>query len=443
MLHRRTARALSVLALIVFLAPANSSATEATARRRAQALLSRVVATRAAAGSLPGLVIVRDNRTLASRNSGVAMRPASLMKLFVTTAAMIKFGPDHRFTTRVTGVHPDIAGVVGGHLTLVGGGDPTLATHAYRSKFLVSKRGFRAGQTIFTEHTATIERLAARVFNAGVRRVSGDLVVDDFLFDARRIQAGWRSSYLNTSTGGPHVGLITALPVNEGFANLRRTAVTRDPAGYAGALFRRALAARGIAIDGVVRRGRAAPGAATLARYESPRLVELTTWTNRWSENYPAEILLKSLGAAFGDRGTTAEGARVVRSTLTAAGIDVSGLSIHDGSGLSLYDRATPRSLASLIRFVLRDDISGARLRPGFPVARRPGTLLLRTGLDPVRGNLRGKTGLITGVRGMAGWVTASDGRVLVYVGLFNRARSPLALTPTLDMLGVGLHRVT
>lgn len=431
-----------LITLAALLAPGRSAvASESSAAVRAQALVRRVVQHDAARGAIPGVLVIRDGRTLASRNASRGFTPASLMKLATTTTALLRFGPDERLVTRiVTSIPPDEHGVVSGSIALIGAGDPTLATASYARRYLVRKRGFTDEQTIFSEPTATVERLAARVVAAGVTRIEGDLIADETLFDRSRVQRGWRSSY---TFGDPDVGLLSALPIDEGFADLRRARISPSPALRAAVLFRRALRARGIVVAGGARLGAAPADAVEVARFLSPPMRELVAYINRWSENYPAEILLKLLGARFGGAGSTVAGGRVVRAALEDAGIDAYGLRMYDGSGLSVLDRMTPRIVAAIIGFALRDQTpAGAALRASFPVARRPGTLLLRKGLTSVRGNLRGKTGHIREVRGMAGWVTASNGRTLIYVALFNRARSPLGLTPALDLLGTGLLRV-
>ncbi|MGH2725765.1 MAG: hypothetical protein ACRDKS_02190, partial [Actinomycetota bacterium] len=65
--------------------------------------------------------------------------------------------------------------------------------------------------------------------------------------------------------------------------------------------------------------------------------------------------------------------------------------------------------------------------------------LFKRMTKPPTGGNLRGKTGFIRKVRGMAGWATPSDGVPLVYVALFNNAPSPLMLTTPLDLIGTAV----
>jgi len=132
-----------------------------------------------------------------------------------------------------------------------------------------------------------------------------------------------------------------------------------------------------------------------------------------------------------------------VRAFLAERGVDLADLAMYDGSGLSLDDRIRPRALAKLITIAVYDrSVLGWNMRPAYPVALEPGTLYRRTGLTPVKHNLTGKTGNVRHVRGMAGWVRARDGALIVYVALFNNASDPMALTSVLDRFGIAMARL-
>jgi D-alanyl-D-alanine carboxypeptidase/D-alanyl-D-alanine-endopeptidase (penicillin-binding protein 4) len=118
--------------------------------------------------------------------------------------------------------------------------------------------------------------------------------------------------------------------------------------------------------------------------------------------------------------------------------VPTDGLVMADGSGLSVLDRVTPRTIAGLLERILGSKGSGwGPLRDSIPVAGEPGTLLKRMATAPTKDNLRGKTGQIEHVRAMAGWVTPLDGIPIVYVAIFNNVTRPLLLTKPLDLLGL------
>jgi D-alanyl-D-alanine carboxypeptidase/D-alanyl-D-alanine-endopeptidase (penicillin-binding protein 4) len=438
----RKSVALAVLAA-ASLVPAHplARAGESPIERRARQIIREVLATDPAEGARPGIVIARGSDRLAGRHPTDPFVPASLQKLPTTAAALIRFGPDHRFVTRVLVTSSLDDGSVG-RLVLAGGGDPTLATAPYRRRYLLRRDGMTEHERVFPSGSPTVARIARAVEASGVTRVRGNLLADDSLFDRERTQEGWKSSYLDRSTGGPHVGLISALVVNQGYADLARTRLAPSPALFAARKLRAALRDRGIKVEGDVAYRSAPQEAVEVARVESPPLGEIVGWVNRWSVNHPAELLLKGLGAAFRGEGSTDAGRRVVRNALSSAGIDLDGFRLEDGSGLSLRDRMTPRMVAMILRWALRSDGEAARaLRGSLAIACRPGALLDRMCGTRAEGNLRGKTGLLTAVRCMAGWVRGSDGVRTIYVAIFNRARDETALTSTLNLLGRRLAR--
>ncbi|MGH2727128.1 MAG: D-alanyl-D-alanine carboxypeptidase/D-alanyl-D-alanine-endopeptidase, partial [Actinomycetota bacterium] len=403
--------ALAVLTTATF-TPAHARVPEKTPKRHLEALIRRTMNLAPARPATPGILVLRGGRAAVAINADRPFLPASLLKLATTTTAMLTFGPDHRFVTRLLGRAPSAATT--GTVTLVGGGDPTLATEAYRREHFLPKPDDPIPVPVFAGGSPTVEQFAAAIAAAGVRRIQGHLLVDDRLFDAQRTQPGWIPDYQRND---PDIANIGALTVNEGYSDVDATKLYSDPAVGAGRRLVAALAARGIVVTGKVKRGSAAAGTGELARVLSPPLGEIVEYTNRYSANYPAELMLKSIGARFGGSGTTAAGARVVREKLGAIKIPLAGFVMADGSGLSLDNRMTPRTLGTILDWILTADGKGGDvLRNSLPVAGGPGTLFKRMTKPPTGGNLRGKTGFIRKVRGMAGWATPSDGVPLVYV---------------------------
>ncbi|HEX9774212.1 MAG TPA: D-alanyl-D-alanine carboxypeptidase/D-alanyl-D-alanine-endopeptidase [Actinomycetota bacterium] len=431
---RRSVSVAAAAAVLCAGAPAHAYVPEATPRRSVERAAIVMASHPSARPAIAGIAVVRNGRTIYGRNLSRAMIPASLTKLATTTAAMLAFGPRHRFATRVLA---EPAGGIAGDLWIVGGGDPTLATTAYlRARFLP-----RASDPIkrpaFASGSPTIEDLAARVRAAGITRVTGDVVVDESLFDDRRTQRGWLPRYLDDD---PDVGLLSALSMNEGMADLEGTRLVEDQARAAGTAFLLALGASGVRVDGGVRAGVAPEGAVEIARVESPPLAEIVDFVNRYSVNFPSEMLLKALGANAAGLGSTGlgstdAGVAEVRRVLRERDVPLGGFVMEDGSGLSRRNRMTPATLAAILSLVLTADEPGfGALRASIPVAGRPGQLLNRLTGPLTTGNVRGKTGFLRGVRSLSGWVTALDGTPLVYVALFNDAPDALALTGPIDV---------
>ncbi|MFD7660686.1 D-alanyl-D-alanine carboxypeptidase/D-alanyl-D-alanine-endopeptidase [Actinosynnema sp. NPDC059797] len=142
------------------------------------------------------------------------------------------------------------------------------------------------------------------------------------------------------------------------------------------------------------------------------------------SNNMHAEAIVKTLGRKFHGQGTWSAGIRALESLLPGLGVDPLTMNMFDGSGLSRMNVLSPDLLVGVLR--------SARTKPWFrswydalPVAGRPdrlegGTLRSRMTGTAAAGNVRAKTGSLTGVTGLSGYVTNADGRELVFSMVFN-----------------------
>lgn len=425
---------LTVLLLAASTMPANAYVPEKTPARDAERHARRLANPNVPGRPLPGIVVARGAARFVSINATRPFIPASLTKLATTTAAIARFGRKHRFQTRA---FASDGGASVRTLTLVGGGDPTFATQEYRRGRFLPKATDAIKRPAFATDSPTVEQLAREVKRSGVRVVTGDLLVDESLFDTRRTPAGWRAAYTGSH---PDSGYLSALSLNEGRGDVDGETILSDNAMAAGRALRAALREIGVRVEGTVRRGRRAGGTRPVGSVRSPPLSQIVDFIDRYSVNYPAEILLKHLGARFGKAGSSAAGVAVVRRTLANLGVDVSQLTLTDGSGLSIRNRTTPAMIADLLGVITtREGKDWDALRAAMPVAGHPGTLQRRMRGTPAAGNLRGKTGQLRGVRAMAGWVTGRDGLPIVYVAMFNAAPQPFALTEPIDRFGVGL----
>lgn len=315
-------------------------------------------------------VDLRSGETMFALHAHRPLIPASTEKLAVSFAALRVLGPRFRFRTVVEGDGYLDDRAWQGDLYLVGGGDPTLSQR-------------------------DLDRLATRVAALGVRRVTGRVLGDESLFDARRAAPGWRPSYL-----GDESAPVSALSV-EGI----RGEGANGSAIAAARAFAEALARRGIDVAGAPGRGAAPPGATALAEASSPPLRLLVRLLNRDSDNFAAEALLKSLGATGGRQGTFVDGAAVVRDALVDAGIPVFGVRIVDGSGLSALDRTTVETLVAILRAALEDPEIREPFVSSLAVAGVSGTLERRLDRPPLRGRIRAKTGTTSRASALAGYV--------------------------------------
>ena len=350
-------------------------------------------------GANSGAYVVNatDGRTVLHYRHRTERVLASNTKLFTTAAALARFGEQGTLGTEVRGRGSlDAEGVWRGDLYLRGGGDPSFGS----SRFV--RRAYGSG--------ATVEELAKRLQALGIERVSGRVYGDESRFDARR---GGPESFFRTSIW---VGPLSALAYNRGLARESGRSFQTDPARFAAGRLDAALEARGIPVGPAARASTTPGGARTLASVDSPPMERLTRITNKPSDNFFAEMLLKDLAVSAGSRGTTARGARVAAAFARRLGASVR---LADGSGLSRANRASPyRVTRLLLGMRARDEFQA--FRDSLSVAGRDGTLAPRMRNGAARGRCRAKTGTIIGVSALSGYCEARSGDTYAFSILMN-----------------------
>ena len=331
-------------------------------------------------------IYVRDldaDRTLFESKADVARVPASVEKLYTTSAALMRFGVEATLKTTVSGsgfMDPD--GVWRGNLYLRGGGDPTLDRE-------------------------DLARLASDLGAAGIVRVDGSVLGDETRFDALRGSYDSGGAY-DSDMGG----VLGALTLNRGFAK------NGKPASYAAGQLAKVLRGQGIRVEGRSGAGATPTGATQLASVDSPPMSDLVRLTNVPSDNFMAETLVKDLGAQFGEAGTTVAGVAVVRETLARIGVHPQ---IVDGSGLSRADRTTPRDVVRLLEQMHHQELAGS-FESSLAVAGRTGTIRKRMRGTAAQDRCRAKTGTLIGVSSLAGLCTSAGGHTVAFAMLMNRA---------------------
>jgi D-alanyl-D-alanine carboxypeptidase/D-alanyl-D-alanine-endopeptidase (penicillin-binding protein 4) len=344
------------------------------------------------------LAVYEGERPVLLRRPEQSLVPASTQKILVALAALAVLGPDFRYETRVVSDAPLRDGAAG-TLWIVGSGDPTLATPEY-VEYLADRPRYALHQA--TALAALVDGLKA----AGLATVTGGIVGDDARYDRVRLVPSWKSNYVIDNEAGP----LGALMVNGGFPVFDPPPGQRadDPAAHAATELTRLALAAGIAVAGPAGSGPApAPEAAvTLATVRSAPLSEVVAGMLRESDNTAAELIVKELGVAKHQDGSTAAGTRAVAEALAEAKLPTAGLRLGDGSGLEVSNQASCALLAAALRIPEAGGVP--RLSPLLAVAGRTGTLSLRLADTPLDGKLRGKTGSINGVSGLVGYL---DGR--------------------------------
>jgi D-alanyl-D-alanine carboxypeptidase/D-alanyl-D-alanine-endopeptidase (penicillin-binding protein 4) len=340
-----------------------------------------------------------------------------------------------------------------------------------------------------------MDSLARLIVNAGIRRVTGNIVGDATAFDSQLVPDGWQSRYLGAAyaarvsalsldenlvwvvvqangkkaevtldpattsipvhnsvrvTGG-RGGRISAVRQKDGSilvrgsigasaAPLRYSLVVDDPASFTTGALRAALEKAGVVVDGNVTLGATPATAAEVTSLESAPLANIVTEMNRESINLFAELLFRDAAHAADSNqvGSAQTGLATLRKLLDAKiRARPQDVQVSDGSGLSVLDRVTPRSMVELLSFAHQSPW-GATFHASLPLEGESGTLRHRARQTPARGNLHAKTGTTNTVASLGGYVTAKDGEILAFSFIYNgsdRANAKLAM----DQMGATL----
>ena len=452
-------------------APYATSAPEARLAARIDSVLARPHLAQARWG-----IEVREvgtGRVLYSRDAARPAVPASAMKLVVAAAAAHHLAPDHRFRTTLHGTGPVRDGVLEGDLVLYGRGDPMISSRFFDSPLTVFEaladslraRGIRRvqGGVIADESWLDAEYVhadwnaydrlwwyAAPVGALGFNDNSIDVVVRpgaavgaparitpapasaaySIENASRTVARGGRATLdLARGTGPGRVRAAGVIPLGAPVRTMYFA--VEEPARWTGTVFRETLERKGIAfgrtrvevVSDPVRSP--AAGAAVLAEWASPPLDHAIGPVLMRSQNWFAELLVKTLGREVRGEGSWEAGLALEREFLVReVGIPAGDFVLRDGSGLSSRNRITARALVTLLEYV-RSTPGQRAVLDALPVSGRTGSLERR--LEDLPGRVAAKTGYIRGVDALAGFVTLPDGRELAFAIVSNESREPSA----------------
>ncbi len=408
-----------------------------------------------------------------ARNADKLFTPASNMKLFTTAVALMKLGADFRYATRVYAAGPVQNGVLNGDLVVRGSGDPTIS-----GKF-------------HDRLTAVFEEWADRLKQSGIRAIRGNIVGDDTLFDRSDMGRGWAwddeliyySARISALSFNDNCFEVTIAPGEQAgepaqisvapqtayaritnrtttvFDNARELDARRDalsgsivlsgevrmgasprrirftaanPTLYAVTVLKEVLEQKGIRVS-----GEAADLDETGTRidyramtpmmtHQSPPLSRIIEHVNKRSQNLYAELLFRTLGAVCAGEGSTEKSVKVMKQTLAEIGIPGNSLAIYDGSGLSRLNLVTPQQTVALL-----DAMSRRADFPHFyrslPLAGSEGTLVTRMRSTDAENNIRAKTGTLTHMVALSGYVQGKTGKLLAFSIMSNNCLHPAA----------------
>ena len=452
-------------ALLVAALAAPFAAPSALAQPLPEPVAAAIRAAAIAPHEVGAIVVPLDGGPPAvSHNAELPFNPASTMKLVTTYAALSLMGPDYRWHTAIQMRGRLDGEVLNGDLVLRGGGDPKLVIEdmvelvaRLRASGLREIRGdLVIDDTLYElgdDAAASIDGDASQPYNVRpnaalmnfkavrvVVRPNGtrvELALDPPLADVQvrnevklvRGACRFGAPGLAISDAGPAQRPVIRIggAYSAGCGEQSTMAAVLDHRQFVHGLFGAAWRAAGGVWTGrtVVERD-VATRLPELARWTSPRtLADVVRDINKFSNNVMArQVMLQTSTDAPDRRPATLDRARrTVLAWLERRGLRTPELVIDNGSGLSRQERISPSGLARLLQHAARSD-HGAIFVGSLPVAGVDGTMRHRLAAEPVAGRAWIKTGSLSGVRSIAGYVDAASGRRWAVVLIVNGPRA-------------------
>tara|TARA_B100000959_G_scaffold276245_1_gene330741 strand:- start:6671 stop:8107 length:1437 start_codon:yes stop_codon:yes gene_type:complete len=400
-------------------------------------------------------------KALINHQPTVPRNPASVMKLVTTATALNLLGPKHRWQTDALILGHFQGDTLTGDLSLRGGGDPWLVIERFwllvrqlRERGLTHIRGdLVLDDSLFDRsaiRTEAIDGKSRRSYNTPPNallvnfgatslkldsRMSRLSVIADppattvhltntVKLDNRSCTGRARRITLNVDEHQAHTGVLIGgtYPINCGQSILRRTLLPHGQ--YVYGVFKALWQESGGTLSGNWRYGKTPAQATILGQLDSVSLAEVIRYTNKFSNNVMARNLLLTLASEFAPKpATPAKGAQIIHDWLNAVNIAMPNLLIDNGAGLSRDARVTAEGLATLLEAATTlpwwPEFIGS-----LPIATVDGSLHRRFHGIARPGRLRLKTGLLRGVRTLAGYAIDPAGDTWVVVILHNHARA-------------------
>jgi D-alanyl-D-alanine carboxypeptidase/D-alanyl-D-alanine-endopeptidase (penicillin-binding protein 4) len=450
--------------------------------------------------ALWGVLIVdpEAHDTLYAHNAAKLFIPASNQKLVSSSVMLEQLGPEFRFRTTLA-AHGAIAnGTLNGDLAVVGRGDPTMSDRMLKGDAMtalranadtMAQRGIRriTGNVVAVGDAfpgpvagagwpwdgldgASFAGVDELLFNEGLTNVRvraganiGDLGVVETrparTFPGVRVLATTvardTNAALGTGRGGrggsgtrvsAYHDTLTSMVIVRGQIALGDSATIafpqHDPNTAFLAALTEALAERGITVDHEATTSSQDARVDSLFTVLSVPLREIMPAIMKPSQNQIAEVFLRTLGYERAGVGTADSGRRVVERQFAAWKIPSDAFVVRDGSGLSRNDLISPEAIVSILE-VMRHSPNFAVFFESLPIAGVDGTIRTRMRDTPAQGNLHAKTGTLSMVRSLSGYVRTADGRLLEFSMLCNNWTTPQAAVDRVqDTIGAALAQL-
>ncbi|MBT5985006.1 MAG: D-alanyl-D-alanine carboxypeptidase/D-alanyl-D-alanine-endopeptidase [Nitrospina sp.] len=397
------------------------------------------------------------NKTLYSVNSNRLFAPASNVKLLTTAMALKRLRPEYRFKTGLYATTPVGGETLRGDIFIKGFGDPNLVSEQMwllvkelKNIPLRKVHGDIIADASFFDNNLRVktwEKGGVEAYNAPLGALSfnfntvtvhinpgekpGDrpvVVVDpniEFIRvdnRARTVSKSKRSRLIvNRIDRGGHNEITISGVVSVNHARETYYLNITRPAYYAASVFKEYLRQEGVEVTGKVRVGFVPEGAYEILSHSSMPLSLILRGLNKFSNNFVAEQILKTIGAdIYGSPGTTLNGLRAMDEYMQSLKYKPEGFSILDGSGLSRQNRLSPDQIVSVFQDMYADLGVYPEFISALGVMGRDGNVLKRMNGHNSAERARVKTGTLNSVSALSGYFQSADGERFAFSILMN-----------------------
>lgn len=416
------------------------------------------------------------------RNEDKLFMPASDLKLFTTAAGLLLLGPDYRYKTNVF-VNGSIDGTqLKGDLYIQGSGDPTISgrfTHGDIYKVYndwadslialgideisgniigddnyFDDRGLGTGWAWDNESYWYSAPTSALSFNdncvdilvrpgtPGNPAVVASQPETKYVTLINKVITGPNDSETDIDVyrerGTNIITVYGSIAANSD--ELRSYATVNNPTQYSMVVLKEVLKNKGITVRGYaadIDDETVVPEYTKMKKlftHVSVALSDIIKITNKNSQNFYAEQLLKTIGLEEENLGTVDNGVKAVKHLFNNIGINSENMIITDGSGLSRLNLVTPKQIVELLSYMYKQDCFPSFVM-SLPIAGVDGTLAKRMSKSKAERNVRAKTGYISGVRSLSGYAYTADNEPLVFSIIVNNYIVPSTLADNVQDL--------
>ncbi len=394
--------------------------------------------------------------------------PASNLKLFTAAAALSILGEEHTFTTEVHIDGKVKRKVLIGNLYLKGKGDPTLLMNDFekianeiRKKGIKVVQGDLVGddtwfdkirysvdlpwsdeQTYYGAQVSALTASPDKDYDSGTAlitikparftRLKGKMNIsprNDYVQienNTKTIPSKKRSNIKMFRDHGSNRIIVTGnIPLKH--KPIKETLSVWNPTSYALHLFNQALKNNGIEVKGKIKEGKISSNTTTILVHQSIPLSKLLIPFMKLSNNGHAEVLVKEMGKIVRNKGSWKEGIKVMKKEIETYGVSTGTLVIRDGSGISHINLVPANEITQLLFAIQKEKWFPTYLR-ALPVGGESermvgGTLRNRMKAPSLKGKIIAKTGSLTTVSTLSGYIKTKRGETLIFSILLNHLK--------------------